>query len=106
MSTVPATHHGVAEGAHEVSTKAISLLIVSLLSVGTVCAQEQWHTFTSVRDRFSVQFPAEPIVKDIIWETEYGGKLPARIYTVKQGAATYSVTAVDYNPLQAQQAAK
>jgi hypothetical protein len=86
--------------------QVVSLVVVLLLSVGTAFGQEEWHTFTSLRDRFSVLLPTEPTVKDIVWETEYGGKLPAHVYTVKQGATTYSATVVDYNPLQAQQIAK
>ena len=30
------------------------------------------------------------------WTSEYGASLPAHVYTVKQGPATYSVTVVDY----------
>lgn len=83
----------------------ISFVVVFLISLGTSFAQE-WRTFTSQKDRFAVNFPGEPVVTDIIWDTEYEGKLPGRVYTVKQGGKTYSVTVVDYNPLRAQQEAK
>ena len=33
----------------------------------------------------------------IVWETEYGVSLPGRVYTVKQGPSSYSMTVVDYN---------
>src|SRR5688572_26192317 len=82
-----------------------SFVIVCLLSLGTSFAQE-WRTFTSKEDRFSVLLPAEPQVTNITWETEYGGKLPGRVYTVKQGSNTYAVTVVDYNPLKDIQTAK
>jgi hypothetical protein len=85
--------------------QVVSFVVVFLLSVGTSFAQE-WRTFTSQKDRFSVNLPGEPVVTDIIWETEYGGKLPGRVYTLKQARNTYSVTVVDYNPLRAQQEAK
>jgi len=83
-----------------------SFVVVFLLSLGTGFAQEEWHTFTSMKDRFSINVPAEPVVTDIVWDTEYEGKLPGRVYTVKKGASTYSVTVVDYNSLKDQQIAK
>ena len=83
----------------------VSLVVAFLLPVGTSFAQE-WRTFTSAKDRFAVNVPAEPVVTDIIWETEYGGKLPGRVYTVKHRGNTYAVTVVDYNPLRAMQEAK
>ena len=51
----------------------VSFVVVVLLSVGTSFAQE-WRTYTSKKDRFAVNVPGEPVVTDIIWETEYGGE--------------------------------
>ncbi len=82
-----------------------SFVIICVLSVGTSFAQE-WKTFTSKEDRFAVLLPADPQVTNIVWETEYGAKLPGRVYTVKHGANSYSVTVVDYNPLKAMGEAK
>jgi hypothetical protein len=62
-------------------------------------AQEQWREFESTQDLFAANFPGEPLVTNVTWETQYGAKLPARVYTAKQGPSTYSVTVVDYNPV-------
>jgi len=73
----------------------IAIVFVSSLS-GTAFAQE-WREFVSKADLFGCNFPGEPQVTETVWETEYGASLPARVYTVKQGPSTYSVTVVDYN---------
>ena len=77
------------------------LLLVVI--VGVLCSQaafaQGWREFYSKTDLFGCNFPGEPEVRTIAWETEYGASPPARVYTVKQGASTYSVTAVDYTPV-------
>jgi hypothetical protein len=76
------------------------LAIVFMFSVSVTSFAQEWREFVSKEDLFGVNFPGEPVVTNIVWETEYGAMLPARVYTVKQGPSTYSVTAVDYNPVQ------
>jgi hypothetical protein len=78
-------------------------LTTSLAIVLSFCSQlsfaQEWREFTSKEDLFGCNFPGEPDVRNITWETEYGASLPARVYTVKQGPSTYSVTVVDYRPV-------
>src|SRR5262245_4390710 len=81
----------------------VGRLMVSLAMVSAFCSQvyfaQEWSEFVSKQDLFSCNFPGEPEVKSIVWESEYGASLPARVYTLKQGPSTYSVTVVDYNPV-------
>jgi len=84
----------------------IALLVVaSLFSASTAFAQE-FVEWTSKEDLFAANFPGTPVRTEIPWETEYGAKLTARVYTVQNRRGTYSVTAVDYNPVQALLTAK
>ena len=70
---------------------------ILVLSVpGTSFAQE-WTEFKSLQDRFTVNFPGEPEIMEILWASEFGADLPARVYTVDQGPSRYSTTVVDYN---------
>jgi hypothetical protein len=55
-----------------------------------------WIEFGSPTDFFTVNFPGQPNVADITYASEYGLTLPARVYSVAQGANRYSVTVVDY----------
>ena len=74
-----------------------------LFVVPSVFAQSEFKEFLSKEDFFSANFPSTPVVTTITWETEYGAKLPARVYTatapVPQGARKYVATVVDYNPV-------
>src|SRR5260370_26657874 len=74
---------------------ALGTVALSLLLAGTAFAQE-WIDFSSRSDFFTINFPAEPKVKDITYLTEYSISLPARVYSYENGASRYSVTIVDY----------
>jgi len=76
----------------------LSSALVLALS-GTSFAQD-WNEFSSRDDRFTIIFPGQPEISDTTWVSQYGAILPARIYNGKQGAGRYTVTVVDYNPLE------
>jgi len=57
---------------------------------------KEWKEFVSKDDRFSVNFPGDPVVTDIVWVSEYGARLPGRVYSVQDGQRFYSMTTVDY----------
>ena len=71
------------------------LVAAVLLAAGPATAQE-WIEYQSPKDGFSVNFPSQPTVTDIVWTSEYEGKFPAHVYSVASGASKYSVTVVDY----------
>lgn len=58
---------------------------------------QQWIEYYSSADRFLVNFPKQPQVRDITYPTEYGLTLPAHIHIAQDGPTLYSVTVVDYN---------
>src|SRR5262245_11787170 len=70
-----------------------------LLSVTPAPAQE-WIDFVSRDDGFKVNFPSAPTVTDTTYMSEYGAKLPAREYRVAHDHERYSVTVVDYRPIE------
>jgi hypothetical protein len=76
----------------------ISSALVLAMS-GTSFAQE-WTEFSSPDDRFTISFPGEPKITETIWVSQYGAILPARIYSDPEGSGRYSVTVVDYNPIE------
>ena len=65
---------------------------------GAQASGGSWIEYVSRQDFFIVNFPGQPTVRDITYETEYGIKLPARVYTVDSGSNRYAVTVVDYSP--------
>jgi hypothetical protein len=79
-------------------TPLISSVLVLALS-STVFAQE-WEEFFSKEERFSCNFPGTPTVTETTWTSQFGAILPARIYSGTSGPGKFSVTVVDYNPIQ------
>ena len=61
-------------------------IAIVLLCCADAAAQD-WREFYSKQDLFSSNFPGEPEVRTIAWQTEYGASAPARVYTVKRGQA-------------------
>jgi hypothetical protein len=61
------------------------------------CLAQEWIQYASRADLFAVNFPSEPKVQEITYSTEFGIKLPGRVYRADSGASRYSVTVVDYS---------
>jgi hypothetical protein len=69
--------------------------VAGVLFAGTGFAQD-WITYVSRDDRFSVHFPGQPQVRQITYPSEYGAVFPGRVYTSNDGENRYSVTVIDY----------
>ena len=57
---------------------------------------QEWIEYTDRKEYFQINFPGQPTVEDITYESELGESLPARVYTAKEGPATYTLTVVNY----------
>jgi hypothetical protein len=80
-----------------------ALMIALLLSApGLAVAQEEWEVFVNSQDSFTVNFPGKPKIADITWKSQLGFTLPGRVYSAEKGKERYSVTVVDYRPLEEQ----
>src|SRR2546428_3181841 len=82
--------------------KCILLLVSAgmLLSVSAPAFTQDWIEFASREERITCLFPTQPKVTETTWTSEYGAILPARVYSSTQGQSRYSVTVVDYNPIE------
>jgi len=69
--------------------------MVALLFSGPVFAQN-WFMFEDKAERFTVNFPQEPTVTDITYESDSGMMLPAKVYRASDGATNYSIIVVNY----------
>ena len=76
----------------------ISAALVLGLS-GTSFAQE-FKEFQSKEERFSIIFPGTPTITETTWISQFGNILPARVYNGPEGSSKYSVTVVDYSPVE------
>ena len=79
---------------------------VLVLTVSRTAFTQDWIEFSSREERITCLFPTEPKVTETTWFSEYGAVLPARVYSVSQGQSRYSLTVVDYNPVERLQVEK
>ncbi len=76
-------------------TIAAAALLISTQAFG-----QEWVEYKNLQDRFAVNLPGQPTVRDFTYTSWLEAKLPARVYTVERGAERYSVTFVDYTQAQ------
>jgi len=76
---------------------AVAALVFCM--AGSTFAQG-WTEFESREDRFSIVFPGQPQITETMFTSEFGAELPARVYSAGVGQGRYSVTVVDYGPIE------
>ena len=67
---------------------------------------QEWIEYTSKADRFLVNFPGQPQVREVPYPTEYGLTLTARLHVYEDGPSRYAVTVVDYTNIDQLHAAR
>ena len=75
------------------------LLAGSILwAAAPVVAQEfpEWIEYVDREEFFQINFPGEPTVAEISYETQSGATVPGKVYTAKDGPATYVLTVVNF----------
>src|SRR5258705_7982396 len=73
----------------------LAMGLAFLVFIKLAVAQE-WIDYTSREDRFSVNFPSAPTIREFTYTSWREVKLPARTYSVERGGERYFVTVVDY----------
>jgi hypothetical protein len=61
---------------------------------------QEWTEFVSRDDRFTTNFPGPPQVTETTYRSQFGADLPARVYSAVLGPSRFSVTVVDYRPIE------
>ena len=62
----------------------------------------EWTEYKNIQDGFTVVFPGQPKVAATTWTSEFDYTLPARVYRAERGPERYSLTVVDYSPIELQ----
>lgn len=78
---------------------SLSAGLAAVSFLAPIAAQE-WTKYVSFEDRFIANFPGEPEIEAMTYQSEYGATLPARIHRVDDGIGQYSVTVVDYTDVE------
>jgi len=71
-----------------------------VVSLSAPLFAQDWDEFISKEERFSCNFPGKPTITETTWMSQFGAVLPARVYSGTSGPGKFSVTVVDYNPIQ------
>ena len=75
--------------------RLIPLSLVALIVTAPAPAQE-WKTVTAVEDGFRSNYPGDPTVEPVAYESEFHLSLAGRVYRAADALGRYSTTVVDY----------
>ena len=75
--------------------RQFALVAASVLLLSTAGAAQEWIEYASRTDMFTVNFPDQPTVEEIKWETEYRITIPGHVHKYDANGEHYSVTVVD-----------
>jgi hypothetical protein len=75
--------------------RLIPLIPAALIAAAPLSAQD-WQTVTAIEDGFRSNFPGQPTVERIVYESEFRLSLPGRVYRASDALGNYSTTVVDY----------
>ncbi|NOT27058.1 MAG: hypothetical protein HOP16_13240 [Acidobacteria bacterium] len=73
---------------------------VCILAISTSAFGQEWMEFASREDRFTCNFPGQPTITETTFRSQFGADLPARVYRAESGPGRYSMTVVDYRPIE------
>ena len=79
-----------------------ALLFAILLATPGAAAAQEWGVYVNRQDSFTVNFPGQPRITEITWRSQLGYMLPARVYSAEKGPEKFTLTVVDYRPLEQQ----
>ena len=69
---------------------------VCVLSVSVPVLAEEWIEYADRAERFMVNLPGKPTIRETTYAPQRGPMLPGRVYTVQDGPRRYTVTVVNY----------
>jgi len=82
--------------------RVTAIIVALVLSVAATASAQEWEEFVSKEDGFKVDFPGTPKVTDTTWKSQMDYILPGKVYSVDKGKEHYSMTVVDYRPIEQQ----
>src|SRR4029453_5664657 len=83
----------------EMLMRMVSFVFTLVLAASGLALAQDWSEYQNIQDGFKIDFPGQPKISETTWTSEYGYKLPARVYTAERAKQRYSLTIVAYNPI-------
>ena len=84
----------------------LTLTLITVLLWPVLASAQEWQEFVFKEDGFSVNFPGQPRVTEMKWQSQLDYVLPARVYSAQKGQERYTATVVDFTPLEEQGVAR
>lgn len=81
---------------YSTNSNRLLILLIASLTVPLLANAQDWQRFVDRDQFFAVNVPGEPEIADVLYASEYGGKLPARIYSLTADNVEYRITVVNY----------
>ena len=82
--------------------RVTAIFFALVLSMPGLAAAQEWTEYVSRQDGFAINFPGQPRITELTWQSQLRYMLPARVYSAERGQERYSITIVDYAPLEQQ----
>ena len=80
----------------------LTALLIGLLLTPALAGAQEWQDYVFRQDGFTINFPSQPKITETKWQSQLRYVLPARVYSAEKGQERYTVTVVDFTPLQQQ----
>jgi hypothetical protein len=81
---------------YSIKSSRLLTVLVTLLTVPLLANAQDWQRFVDRDEFFAVNVPGEPEIADVLYASEYGGVLPAKIYSLTVNDVDYRITVVNY----------
>ena len=65
--------------------RVIAICVALLLSSTGVAVAQEWQEFVFQKDGFSINFPGQPRITEITWQSQFNYTLPGRVYSAEKG---------------------
>lgn len=78
------------------STKNSGLCALLLCAITLPVAAQDWRSYVDREELFVINMPGEPEVTEFFYASEWGGNLPARLYSIDAYGSKFRLTVVNY----------
>ena len=79
---------------------ALLIVAMSVVSFSSASLAQGWIEYSDPDEYFGVNFPTEPEIEEITFDSDFNATYPGRKYTVEVGESSYSVSVVDFTDAQ------
>ena len=80
--------------------RALVCSLALVLAAHGIASAQEWDEYVNTTEGFKINFPGTPKVTETTWTSRLNYTLPAKVFSAEKGRERYSVTVVDYRPIE------